>query len=155
MFRSKDMELMKVILSMESAWDVVNFIGQREAAMIVHSDTHDYSSAKAFVNRNKLLENWQQRLTNLVAKCEQFGVKYISHLDRHERIARSLNAKLQESRGQNKTQIEDYFVNIESRVKNLEDYFKNFDDFTQNMKNIDYTSAILRNLNAVIPPGIK
>lgn len=155
MFRSKDMELVKVILSMEGAWDVINFIGHREAAMIVQHEGQDYASAKAFMNRNKMLEQWQQRLTNIVDKCQQFGIKYLSHLDRHERIARSLDAKLQESKGQSKTQIEDYLLNIESRVKNIEDYFRNFEEFTQNMKSLDYTSAILRNLNSVIPPGIK
>lgn len=149
------MELIKVILSMEGAWDLVNFIGQREAAMVVQNEGHDFASAKAFMNRTKMLEQWQQRLTNIVDKCEQFGVKHLSHIDRHERIARSLETKLLESKSQRKTQIEDYILSIESKVKNLEDYFRNFEDFTQNMKNLDYTSAILRNLNSVIPPGIK
>lgn len=155
MFRSKDMELMRVILSMESSWDVINFVGQREAAMIVQQDSGDYASAKAFINKNKMLEQWYQRLNSVVDKCQKFGVKYMSHIDRHERIARSLDQKLQLNRGQNKMQVDEYLMSIESKVKNLEDYFRNFDDFTSNMKQLDYTSAILRNLNSVIPPDMK
>lgn len=155
MFRSKDMELMRVILSMESSWDVINFVGQREAAMIVQQDSGDYASAKAFINKNKMLEQWYQRLNSVVDKCQKFGVKYMPHIDRHERIARSLDQKLQLNRGQNKMQVDEYLMSIESKVKNLEDYFRNFDDFTSNMKQLDYTSAILRNLNSVIPPDMK
>lgn len=155
MFRSKDMELMRVILSMESAWDVINFIGQREAAMIVQQDSGDYDSSKSFINKSKMLEQWYQRLNSIVDKCERFGVKYMSHLDRHERIAKSLDQKLQVNRGQSKMQVDEYLMSIESKVKNLEDYFKNFDDFTSNMRQLDYTSAILRNLNSVIPPDMK
>lgn len=155
MFRSKDMELLRVILSMESAWEVINFIGQKEAAMIVQQDSSDYATAKSFVSKNKMLEQWSQRLHNIVEKCQKFGVKYVSHFDRHDRIARSLDQKLIESKHQSRNQVDEYLARIDGKVKNLEEYFKNFEEFSNNMKHLDYTSAILRNLNSVIPPDMK
>ena len=155
MFRSKDMELIRVILSMESAWDVINFIGEQESAMIVENPHADYSTAKSFVSKNKMIDQWQQRLNQVVEKCERFGVKFKSNLSNRPRVLKSLAIKQQENRLPDKAQLEEYLVSIEEKLKNLEDYFRNFDDFTSKMRQHDYTSAIFRNLNSVLPRDAK
>lgn len=151
MFRSKDMEQIRIFMSMESAWDVINYIGEHESGMIVENPNADFVTAKNFVVKNKMLDQWQQRLSQVVEKCERFGIKFKSHLSNRARVLRSLSTKQMENRLQDKAQLEEYLVKIEEKLKNLEDYFRNFDDFTGKMKQHDYTSAIYRNLNAVLP----
>lgn len=155
MFRSKDMELVKLTLSSESAWDVINFLGRNESAMIVKSDQDDFQSAKSYIARNKMLEIWSQKMVTIEERCEKYGVIFKSRGQEYEKIDQSLSAKLAESGAQEKDHLDVYTQSIEERLRNLDDYFRNFDDFTQRMQQHDNTSAILRNLGLVLPGDMK
>lgn len=155
MFRSKDMELVKLTLSPESAWDVINFLGRNESAMIVKSDHEDYQAGKSFISRNKMLELWSQKMASIEERCEKYGVMFKSRSQEYEKIDQSLNGKLKESGSQEKDHLDLYTQSVEERLKNLDDYFRNFDDFTRRMQQHDNTCAILRNLNLVLPGDMK
>ena len=155
MFRSKDVELIRVILSAESAWDVINYIGSNESAMVVeHSESVDFAATKSLMAKTKLLDQWQQRFDTVLEKCSRFGVIYKSNLRLTHKVMTTPVQK-SDSKIQDKTLLEGFLHTIEERFKNLEDYFKNFEEFSEKISHLDNTSAVLRNLDSVIPEHLK
>ena len=102
-----------------------------------------------------MLDSWLQRFNLIIEKCERFGVKYTSHMNNQDRLNNIARKRAGELKVPEKSMLEESLLQVEEKVKSLENYFKNFDDFTSRMKQLDYSSAILRNLDSVIPKGMK
>ena len=150
------MELVRVILSAESAWDVINYIGMKENAMIVQQEDHvDFNSTKALTAKTKMLDQWQQRFSQVLEKCSKYGVIYKSNLRLTYSIMSTAGQRIIDSKTQDKTMLEEFLHTIEERFNNLENYFKNFEEFTAKINHLDNTAAVLRNLDSVIPEHLK
>jgi len=142
----------RVILSAESAWDIINYIGMNESAMVVQQDDHvDFNSTKALTAKTKMLDQWQQRFSQVLEKCSKYGVIYQSHLKQTYSIMSTLGQRSTDGKTQDKTMLEEFLHTIEERFNNLENYFKNFEDFAAKISHLDNTAAVLRNLDSVIP----
>jgi hypothetical protein len=128
MFRSQDVELLKLVMSMESAWDVVNYIGSLEMVMIKEKGLGDFMLDKGYTNQLKLLDFWTVRLNQISDKCQRYGVKYSANADRIADIQNSISQKIKTENSERVRVPGHYFQHIEDKVKNLENYFRNFEE---------------------------
>lgn len=73
MFRSQDVNLFRIKTSLESVWEVLNFIGGEEMAMIELPEHREVGFDSDFFQKLKRLEEFKTRLLSVEERASEFN----------------------------------------------------------------------------------
>lgn len=153
MFRSVDVDLYQIKTSLESIWDVLNFIGSANLTMIDSKPEDEPYLDTDFGSKIKRLEDWKMRLEAIFERNEEYNMKGRVEIKNYSHVGKCMTRRAEISNDLEKRLLEKYYAEAEERLNGLDSLINNYENIVSRIDELNNAVLILENIKEILPAG--
>lgn len=144
LFRSEEMNFYSLAMTRESAWNILNELGEISCLQFIDQQPNVAVYTRPFANFIKRCEDAKLKLDYIEEQMQIFGIP-IKRCGDYQYFLKKLRARLASRDKAEKTYFEDLEHEIQEKHEYLVSQISNFENITNKMNNLlEYRSVLLK-----------